>query len=246
MESEVPETIEELQPPAAIHRKSIWEWLPLPVLLIVLIATIIWSAIYQTQNSLTISRQQHDTAVSIAADQQREAILTNYMDKISDMLVHDKLLQASNSDVSKIAADAYTLAALRGLDPDRKASLMRFLYQTKLIGNDSHIISMREADVHNAHLANADLRDTYLVGINLSGADLHGAILSDTILTFANLSGANLAKADFHASDMHNANLAGADLAGANLRDAVGLNEGQLAQAKSLAGATMPDGSVHR
>lgn len=244
MEDQTSEEFE--QPPQAAHTKPIWERLLLPVISIALVASIIWLGIQQNQNSVALSKQQREIALSTAADQQRETALLNYRDKIADLMVNAKLLQAHPTDASTLVANAYTSATLRKLDPDRKAELMRFLYQTKLISNDTRIISMTQDDVHGAHMANIDIRDTYLIGINLSGADLHGAILSDTILTFANLSGANLAKADFHASDMHNVNLTGANLAGANLRDALGLNETELAHVQSLVGAIMPDGSVHR
>jgi uncharacterized protein YjbI with pentapeptide repeats len=160
-------------------------------------------------------------------------------------MVQDKLLQAHPADAATLVADAYTTESLRKLDPDRKAELMRFLYQTKLISNDTRIINMTEDDVHGAHMANIDIRDTYLVGINLSGADLHRAILSDATLTFANLTNANLANTNFQASDMHNVILTGANLAGANLRDAIGLNSDLLEHVRSLAGAIMPDGSIH-
>jgi uncharacterized protein YjbI with pentapeptide repeats len=244
MENEIAEEFE--QQPEKSPTKPIWERLLLPAISIVLIASILWLGIQQNQNSQAQNKQQREIALSIAIDQQRETTLLNYRDKIADLMVNDKLLQAHPADASTLVADAYTSETLRKLDPDRKAELMRFLYQTKLISNDTHIINMTEDDLHGAHMANIDIRDTYLVGINLSGADLHGAILSDATLTFANLTGANLTKTDFQASDMHNVNLTGANLAGANLRDALGLNTDLLARAQSLAGTILPDGSVHR
>ncbi len=244
MEEQVPETIE--SQPGVLVTKPVWERLLLPILGIILIASVLWTGVQQNQNSRALSSQQRDLALSTAADQQRETILLDYRDKIANLMVQNNLLQAHPADASTLVADAYTLEALRRLDPDRKAALMRFLYQTKLISNDRRIINMSEADVHNAHLANTDLRDTYLIGINLGGADLHGAILSDATFTFANFTNANLANADLHACDMHNVNLTGANLAGANLRDAIGLNDTILSRARSLAGTTMPDGSLHR
>lgn len=243
MEESVSEKFEQ---PGVSSRKPAWERLLLPILGILLIASILWLGIQQNQGSRALSNQQRDLALSTAADQQRETLLLNYRDKIADLMVHDNLLHAHSADASVLVANAYTVETLRRLDPDRKAALMRFLYQTNLMSNDRRIVSMREADVSGAHLANTDLRDTYLIGINLSGADLRGATLSDANLTFANLSNANLVNADLHACDLHNVNLAGTNLAGANLRDATGLNEDILSKAKSLAGATMPDGSVHR
>jgi uncharacterized protein YjbI with pentapeptide repeats len=218
----------------------------LMVLLILIGTGVIWNGIQEQTMLESLSRQQSTTQQQIAQTQQQEIILQAYMDKISDLMVHDKLLQAKAADPAKISADAYTHDALPRLDADHKAELMRFLYQTKLLSNDSNIIDLKDVDIHGAHMRKIDIRDTYLVGANLSGADLRNATLSDATLTFTNLSGANLSHADLHACDMHNTNLAGADLTGANLRDVIGLQDEQLAQVKSLAGATMPDGTVHK
>ena len=64
-----------------------------------------------------------------------------------------------------------------------------------------------------------------------------------------NLSGADLSNADLRNADLSNADLSNADLKGANLyranlKDARVIEE-QLKEAKSLVGATMPDGSIH-
>jgi len=80
-------------------------------------------------------------------------------------------------------------------------------------------------DLREADLRGADLREAELSGANLDRADLSGADLSE-----ANLSEADLGEAD----------LSGTDLDGANLRGAK-VTEEQLALAKSLEGATMPD-----
>jgi hypothetical protein len=67
--------------------------------------------------------------------------------------------------------------------------------------------------------------------ITLAGADLSNADLSEATLSKANLS---------------DANLVGADLSEANLSDAYGVTEEQLEeQAQTLAGATMPDGTIY-
>jgi uncharacterized protein YjbI with pentapeptide repeats len=143
-------------------------------------------------------------------------------------------------------------------------------YRRILRGTD-----LQQADLSGANLAHIDLRETHLAGAhlegaNLEGADLEGADLSGAFLKGADLSDANLADADLsnaeelwgrgtymwkrgaglgHA-DLSGANLKGADLSGANLSDAnlsdvKGITKEQLAQAKSLEGATMPNGSQH-
>jgi len=44
---------------------------------------------------------------------------------------------------------------------------------------------------------------------------------------------------------MHNTNLTNADLRGVKLKDVTGLRDDQLAKAKFLSGAILPDGSTH-
>ena len=225
--------MEEKQGRRAPRIPTLWSWLQFPVLAILLGAGIIWLNIQQSHLALQLSQQQHATALQIAHDQQQEALLMNYMDTISDLLVHEKLLTARPAnppDLVVVVAETRTQEVLKQLDPDRKATLMRFLFATKLINNDHRIISMLDADVQNAHLRATDLRDTFLVGANLSGADLRGA---------------NLAGADLHGSDLHNVDLARAELTGANLKDAFDLGDTLFTQARSLSGATMPDGTVH-
>jgi uncharacterized protein YjbI with pentapeptide repeats len=109
------------------------------------------------------------------------------------------------------------------------------------------------ANLRDAYLAFSDLSKAKLNGADLRGADLHG----DTNLRHADLSGADLRSADLHGdTDLSNtnlseANLSGTDLIGANLKGAnlkgavlsgAKVTDEHLAEAKSLEGATMPDG----
>ena len=221
--------------------KPLSSWLQFSLLVLILLAGCLWLNAQQRQNNLALSSQQHE----IAVDQQRDQLLTNYIHSITDLLLYADLLHAKASDVKKLVADAHTKETLRALDPSRKASLMRFLYQTRLINNDVHVIDMAETDLHGAAMSDIDIRDTYLVGANISSADLRHANLSFATLVFTNLSSADLRHANLEASDMRNTNLSVANLAGANLKDVIGITSAQLAKAKSLAGTTMPDGSKH-
>jgi uncharacterized protein YjbI with pentapeptide repeats len=82
----------------------------------------------------------------------------------------------------------------------------------------------------------ADQSDAFQVG-----ADLSGANLSD-----ADLSGANLSEADLSVANLSGAALSNAALSNAALSGALGITDEQLAkQAKSLEGATMPNGQKY-
>jgi uncharacterized protein YjbI with pentapeptide repeats len=112
-------------------------------------------------------------------------------------------------------------------------------------------------DLHGTDLSGADLRDarlpwSYLPYAKLNGANLRGAYLrgdpdqsGDADLSDADLSDANLSEADLSYDNLSSANLQGANLTdavlrGTNLSNAKVTSE-QLAQAKSLEGATMPN-----
>jgi uncharacterized protein YjbI with pentapeptide repeats len=120
---------------------------------------------------------------------------------------------------------------------------------------------LRNADLRNAHMGWTKLSEADLCGANLrkadlSGADLSGATLQEAYLRHAKLNGANLSGAYLNRADLSRANLSRADLSGANL-SGVDLNEAYLVhakgvtndrvaqQAKSLRGATMPEGQTY-
>ncbi len=123
------------------------------------------------------------------------------------------------------------------------------LAQADLSATDLSHADLRDADLSGTKLIEANLHGADLSGADLSGADLGGADLSDTWLEWANLSGANLSGANLSDTSLAGANLIGANLIGANLSGAYLVGEyvtsEQLAEAKSLKGATMPDGTKH-
>jgi len=124
--------------------------------------------------------------------------------------------------------------------------------------------NLREADLSGANLLRANLRRADLSGANLlnanlRGADLREADLYSADLCEADLRGANLREADLPGADLYEANLPGADLRGANLNSAnllqadlseailedAYVSDEQLARARSLKGAILPDGTIH-
>ena len=182
----------------------------------------------------------------------QENALPAYLDQMVRLL-NDKdrpLRRSEGGDEESILAKGRTLSVLPRLDGERKARVLQFLYETGLIIKDRSVVDLlgadlREADLRGANLRGADLRGVDLNGANLGGADLRGA----------DLNGANLREVNLHWADLKSANLSGAyvgmtdlslaDLSGADLRNVKELTVGQLDQAYSLEGATMPDGSKH-
>src|SRR5207244_6815851 len=118
--------------------------------------------------------------------------------------------QSKEGDPARIIARARTLSILRELDPVRKGSLIRFLYEYLLILTEgilsdstitfydrselkvpADIITLNEADLSGVELSGAFLMGVNLERANLSNANLSGAFLWEVNLEGANLSGAN-------------------------------------------------------
>jgi hypothetical protein len=213
----------------------------------------------------------------IEDDRVRQNVLQSYIRDMTELLLDRRLAApvpistatpdpnstttpVPKSPVRQIAR-ASTLSALRQLDGERKGLLVRFLYESNLIGappDIAPIIDLSGADLSDANLEDVRLIDADLRGANLSRANLHGAILHLAALRNANLNdadltgadpegailrGINLGDADWD-SNLEGANLSNADLTDADLSNAIGWTNEQLAQAESLVGATMPDGTV--
>ena len=211
--------------------KTLWDLLQLLIIPLVLAVGGYLFSWQLNQTNLQLSQRQHDNDQAIALSQQRETTLKTCMDDIRDLLLNRGLAVSEAGSEVRVIAKTEVLAALRQLDGERKGTLMQFLSEAKLIttsGNGT-IIDLRGAD-----LSGADLSGIELSGLDLRGANLRGAHLND-----AGLNGADLSGVDLTGVDLSGADLSGADLSGAKVRNK------QLAQAKSLHGAIMPDGSIH-
>lgn len=91
-----------------------------------------------------------------------------------------------------------------------------------------------------AHLEGCDL-----MGASLRMVDLHQADLRWADLSLADLTGALMARVNLEGANLSQASLKNADLYKANLGSARNLTDAQLAQARRLYGAIMPNGSVY-
>jgi Tol biopolymer transport system component/uncharacterized protein YjbI with pentapeptide repeats len=133
-----------------------------------------------------------------------------------------------------------------------------------LSGANMSSVNLSGVNLSNANLSKSTIGESHFSGADLSGADMSGAFLQSDDFTDADLSGADLSGANLWAADMSGATLqganftdatlqsthlsgadmSGADLSGADLRFAQ-VTEDELAQAESLAGATMPHETQH-
>lgn len=216
-------------------------------------------------------RQRHERELEIVAQRAQDAALQAYIDQMGLLLMDKNLRGSSQEDEVRVLARAQTLTVLGRLDPSRKRSVLQFLYEARLIsteGREGPIISLRDADLSRADLSGMHLYSANLERANLSGADLSDAELSllrtqgGVVRTNTKagatglipISASNLIDADIRGASLVRANLAYVDFVGADLTDAdltgAKLHEDKLhgnkiGFARSLKGATMPDGSKH-
>jgi hypothetical protein len=186
------------QPPKT---KTLWDWMDLLSAMAIPLVVGFGVARFSQQQQMQAERastEQHRTNIHIAADQAQETLLNAYIDRMSDLLLDPKrpLALSKSGDASRVVARARTLEVLSRLDGTRKAHLLNFLNEAKVIEPQEPIISLASAD-----LRGLDVHDVSLYGANLSFADLSGANLRGADLR-SDLSGANLNRADLSGSPL--------------------------------------------
>lgn len=233
--------------------KTLWDFMDLLIVPGILAGGTLW-----------FNYQRNKTEREINKDRSLDSALQTYIDDMAGYLLERNLRRSeAGSDISELARTK-TLTILQGLDGKRKGILIRFLYQSKLIIKDNLVLDLSGADLADILLSGNDeygnrdrtfisylsLANVQLSGTNLRHADFKEAKLCDARLLMAdlsdaNLTGAHLMFADLRLTTLTNTNITNANLMGANLSGAIGITNKQLAKAKSLKGATLPDGSKH-
>jgi uncharacterized protein YjbI with pentapeptide repeats len=219
--------------------KTLWDWLQLLGVLAIPAAV--------GFGTLWFTTQQNKARDAENENDQREAALQEYIDKMSELLLKENLRgniltfsvdskflkggELKSGDEVRTVARARTLTALSRLDSRRKSNLLQFLYESRLLEKGKPIVGLHGADLREANLREANLGGAYLSGANLSGANLSRADLSRADLSRADLRGAklseailwnaNLREAYLSRADLEGANLIGADLFGADLSRAI-------------------------
>ncbi|MFN8472452.1 MAG: pentapeptide repeat-containing protein [Anaerolineae bacterium] len=211
--------------------KTLWDWMQLLIIPAVLALAAVWF----NRGEKRRERERNE-------DNQREAALQSYLDKMSDLLLKENLRNAERGSEVRVLARSRTLAMLRRLDYARNKRLVRFLQEAALIDGDDPIISLDKAELRGAQLRGADLTGAHLTEANLREADLRGAYLGR-----ASLRGASLQQADLRGAFLGSADLTGAFLGAANLRDATlqkATLKGAFLDSANLTGASLEEADL--
>jgi uncharacterized protein YjbI with pentapeptide repeats len=226
-----------------ISGSTLRDWLPIVgALLIPLLIFYGTARITGQQGKLENDRAEAER--KLAKQRAQDEALQAYLDQMSTLMLEKDLRNSEGDSEVRTLAQARTQTVLRRVDTSRREEIMNFLLEADLVrevGGSAPVITLAEADLHGTNLTGADLH-----GATLSLADLHGTLWSLADLSGADLFGADLSGADLFQADLSGADLTLADLSGANLRAAKGItNEKLERQARSLKGATMPNGQKY-
>ena len=237
---------------ASLATKTVWDWMELLLLPLVLAGGVLLLAHSRRQIEIRHAEENASVDREIASDNQKEEAVQAYFDRMADLVLKEKLSKFSTEEV-KTVARVRTLTILRGLDPKRKGRVLMFLKDSGLIDREA-VIDLCGADLSGVSAAFASLGRVNLSEANLSGADLQGAGLGKAYLGGTNLRGANLAGANLAGADLFEASLSGADFSHARLNGATlngadlrgcKLNEANLSDA-DLSGVNLSVGDLIR
>lgn len=203
--------------------KTLWDWLELLIVPMVLAGGALLFNWTNTREERNTAKQREKIDRDIATDNSQEVLLQSYLDRMTDLLLKNKLRTTDDLEVRAVAT-ARTVTVLHRLDSRRRTNLLTFLRQAKLIGGDSIGVlrgaDLSEADLSDTTLNDADLRHAYMFRTNLSDSVFYKALLANANMYEANFTGAYLIETDLTNAFLRRAILTGADLSGCNLMNA--------------------------
>jgi uncharacterized protein YjbI with pentapeptide repeats len=213
--------------------KKLWDWLELLGTLaipVVLAVAGFWFTAQQDARQQKIEHRRAEAEQDLAAQRAQDEALQTYLGQVGTLLLKEDLRSADEGSKVHTLARARTLTVLGRLGPDRKRTVIEFLYEASLINGNNPAIPLNNANLSGIDLSSRYLKDRIITGdpnlegINLRGADLSEANLRGVNLTKADLRGADLSKADLrwaylYDAKLFRANLREADLSGANINN---------------------------
>lgn len=212
--------------------KALWDWLQLLIVPIVLaIGGFSLSQIQKgreermTQQRFDLQEQRLERQRINNLENRYETALQKYFDKMTELLLHEKLHVSKQKEEVRRIARIWTLNVLLRIGYNLKGNVLQFLYDSNLIDKGKPMIDLKTANFEGANLQGARLCEANLKGFNLGGANFEGADLRGANLTDAKIGQgwyvyARFGKLEIHNANLSRANLRGADLRGADLRGA--------------------------
>lgn len=187
--------------------KTLWDWLQLLIIPVVLAGVGIWFNARQKQYELKIAQDNRDadqrTAeanraadLQISQGRQEEQVLATYLDRMLDLLAKRQESEELSNSVGlgiTMSARARTVTAIRQLNSERNATLLRFLTESELLKRHNAPIDLAKANLEVARLERVNLAGANLKGAILRGADLEGAhVRGEQVKTVSSLEDATM------------------------------------------------------
>lgn len=215
-----------------VRGKTLWDWLQLFLVPLTLSIGVFFLNRSERAVERQIAENRAKLEREITLDRQQEAALQAYIDKVSDLLLKEKLLTTEIKEVRDVARTR-TISIMRVLDMRRNNLVIQFLREADLINTPNSIltgarmedmnlpkVNLFETNLQDVKLPKANLRDSYFSKANLQSAFLLEADLRNSNLEDANLQHAILISANLQGANLKHANLQHALLIGANLQEA--------------------------
>lgn len=213
--------------------KTLWDWLEILIVPAVLALGGLYFTAAQEQRQTLLEQDRAEAARRLEERRSNDTKVQAYLDQMGDLMIDRGLGQPDAADEVRTVATARTVTTLRGLSPEHKRSIVRFLNEANLIDKDETVIDLAGANLTHADLSAIDLGGTDLSHVDLRRADLRDCSLRDADLSYANLNRTNLedgADEGTEGAYLNEADLSHAKLKKARLTDA------------DLSGAIMPQG----
>lgn len=208
--------VELQQKEGVIPHKTLWDWMDLLIIPLALAfgAWLLKRADSKLERDIAEGRIRE--AIEIEESRAQESVLETYFDRMSELLLKEKLIEKSIDNPAMNLARIRTLTTLKRLNGIRRNYLLGFLRDASLLTKENNCKPL----LATADIKNFNLMDAELSFANLRGASLGGSNLSRADLREADLGGADLNKVNLKKAILINANLSGANLRGADLSEA--------------------------
>ena len=133
---------------------TLWDWIKLLVVPAVIAGGGIW-----------FNAQQRERDKQIADARAQDEALQAYLDQMSQLLTH------TEGPLKDTLARARTLTVLSRLDGVRKASVLRFLYESDLINKDRRVLGLNGADLSGVDFSAANILSDHMYQENMRLTD---------------------------------------------------------------------------
>jgi uncharacterized protein YjbI with pentapeptide repeats len=192
--------------------KTLWDWLQLLVVPLVLAAAAFWLNEEQRQRANRQEAVRAKQQDAIAAEGRREAALRDYLQRMSEFVLDRDPRDRDAHSSAVTLTRTFTVTVLPQLDSRRKGVVVQFLGETGLIRKSPRGRDILDgADLRGASLERMVLDGLNFSGANLRGADLDGALMTGTVFRFADLRSATLREAFIDSTNFASADLRKAD-----------------------------------